>query len=496
MTSVVVTKKNETHVRVAAEPSILAELSDLFTFEVPDAKFSPKYKEGHWDGKIKLFHAFSGELPLGLISKVYDYCKENGYEFVNNCDIIRDDVSEEAWSEFIDSMTFCCNGEPIAVREYQVDSTRKALQRGRAILLSPTGSGKSLMLYVLLRWHQQHDRKQLIIVPNQSLVEQLYKDFEDYATNDTWSAEETCVKIYSGQERDFSKNVTIATWQTLITLPKTFFHQFDVVYDDECHLAKAKSITEIMNNCINAGFRVGTTGTMDGTKINELVLEGLFGPVIHVTTTKKLMDADQLADLTIKGIVLQYSDEERKFVANRMKQYKEEAAYLVAHASRNQFICNLALSTKGNTLLLFQFVEKHGKVLYELIQAKGEADRKVFFVHGGVNVDEREDIRRIAESETDAIIVASVGVFSTGVNLPNLRNIIFAAPTKSRIRNLQSIGRGLRRTSEKTACTLYDIGDDLSWKSRQNYALLHFIERITLYAKEGFEYVLTPVELL
>jgi superfamily II DNA or RNA helicase len=498
MSQVTVTKKNESIVRVHAEPSILQELSDLFEFEVPGAKFSPKFKSGYWNGKIRLFSMLSGELPLGLLSKVYAYCKENRYEFEDKCELVREDITEEVWDEFIDHLSFCSKGEPIAAHDYQIDATYKALIRGRSILLSPTGSGKSLMIYMMLRWHEIQERKQLIIVPSIQLVEQMYNDFADYATEDTWDVSKSCAKIYGGKEKNFKKNLTIATWQTLITMPKEFFEQFDVVYGDEVHGAKAKSLTDILNWCVNAGFRVGTTGTLDGTKINTLVLEGLFGPVVNVTTTKKLMDEDTLADLTVKGLVFQYPDEQCKYVANHAKKYQEEVAFIISHAHRNEFITDLALSREGNTLVLFQFVEKHGQVLYDIIKEKLEHDttkRKVFFVHGGVGGEEREDIRAIVGNETDAIIVASFGTMSQGVNIPTLQNIIVASSTKSRIRILQSIGRGLRRTDEKTTCTVYDLGDDLSWKSRQNYSLLHFIERIKTYAEENFTYVVRPVEL-
>lgn len=497
MTQVTVTKKTESFVRINTEPSIHQELSDLFTFEAVGAKFSPKFKSGFWDGKIKIYHMLSGELPLGLLSKVYAYCKESGYEFDDQCELVRDDISIDDWNAYIDTLTFCSRGEPIAVHEYQVESTHRALTRGRSIILSPTGSGKSLMIYILIRWHQLQERKQLIIVPSIQLVEQMYNDFDDYATEDTWSAEKSCVKIYGGKEKVFDKNVTIATWQTLSTMPKTFFEQFDVVYGDECHGAKAKSLTDILNSCINAGFRVGTTGTLDGTKVHKLVLEGLFGPVISATTTKKLMDDDTLAQLTVKGLIFQYPDAQRKYVANHAKKYTEEVSFIITHEHRNQYIAELATSRNGNTLLLFQFVEKHGKVLYDIIKEKLlHETRKVFFIHGGIGGEDREDIRAIVGEETDAIIVASYSTMSQGVNIPTLSNIILASSSKSRIRVLQSIGRGLRRTEDKNTCTVYDLGDDLSWKSRQNYALLHFIERIKLYAQENFEYSVTTIPFM
>jgi superfamily II DNA or RNA helicase len=196
-------------------------------------------------------------------------------------------------------------------------------------------------------------------------------------------------------------------------LPKQFFDKFDVVFGDECHQFKAKSLTSILNKCVNTPYRIGTTGTLDGTNTHKLVLEGLFGPVYKVTTTKKLIDNKQLANLKIYNIILEYPDEVRKVAKG--KDYQAEMDFIVQYAPRNKFIKNLALKQTTNTLVLFQYVEKHGKVLYEMIDAEAK-ERKIFFVYGGTDTDQREEIRRITEKETNAIIVASYGTFSTGIH--------------------------------------------------------------------------------
>jgi superfamily II DNA or RNA helicase len=244
---------------------------------------------------------------------------------------------------------------------------------------------------------------------------------------------------------------------------------------------------------VNAHHRFGTTGTLDGSKTHKLVLEGLFNPVYKVTTTKKLMDNQQLAELKIYNIILEYPDDVRKAVKDH--SYQEEMDFIVQHERRNRFIRNLALDQKGNTLVLFQFVEKHGNILYDMIAGKADANRMIKFVYGGTETEQREQVRQLTETASDAIIVASFGTFSTGINIRNLHNIIFASPSKSRIRNLQSIGRGLRTSESKTSCNLYDIADDLSWKSRKNYTLLHMIERIRIYNEESFDYNLVKVQL-
>ena len=205
------------------------------------------------------------------------------------------------------------------------------------------------------------------------------------------------------------------------------------------------------------------------------------------------MDNKQLANLKIVCCSLNYKDEERKDM--KKKTYQEEIDWLVTNPERNEIIKNLTIAQEGNTLVLFQFVEKHGKVLYPLIEKAVDKDRKVFFVYGGTDTEVREEIRAITEGQNDAIIIASYGTFSTGINIRNLHNIVFASPSKSRIRNLQSIGRGLRRGNKKVVCNLFDIGDDLSWKSHKNYTLNHLIERIKLYNEEGFDYRLKKIDV-
>jgi superfamily II DNA or RNA helicase len=350
---------------------------------------------------------------------------------------------------------------------------------------------------MIMRWHMEKGRKQLIIVPTTSLVEQMTSDFADYGFD-----VKNIHKIYSGQEKVYDSNIIISTWQSMYLMPAEFFSQFDVIFGDEAHLFKAKSLVSILEKCVSTPYRIGTTGTLDGSLTNKMVLEGLFGVVMPVTTTKKLMDANQLSKLKINVVLLKYPEAVRKAFRDvdpntrkiSKKKYPDEMEFLTSHEQRNRFLCNLTLDQTTNTLLLFTYVEKHGKILHEMIKAKA-GDRRVFFVHGKVGTATREEIRAITEKETNAIIVASSGVFSTGVNIRNLHNIILASPTKSRIRNLQSIGRGLRLGDDKERCTLFDIGDDLSWKTRQNHTLLHLAQRITIYNEEGFSYRIITVPL-
>jgi superfamily II DNA or RNA helicase len=317
----------------------------------------------------------------------------------------------------------------------------------------------------------------------------MYTDFKSYG----WNVENNCHRLYSGHSNITDKKVLISTWQSLFRLPKEYFDQFGVVFGDEAHFFKAKSLTEIMTKLVDCKYRIGLTGTLDGALTHKLVLEGLFGAVNKVTSTKKLMDKKQLSNLAVRCLILKHTEENSKIVSKG--KYQDEIDYLVSSKSRQAFIRNLSIKLKGNTLVLFQLVEKHGKNLYEIIKEKAGDNRKVFYIFGGVEADERESIRGIVEKESNAIIVASYGTFSTGINIKNLHNIVFASPSKSRIRNLQSIGRGLRLGDNKINAALYDIADDLTYKSKENFTLKHFQERINIYTEEEFDYEIHSIEL-
>lgn len=489
---ITVKKKNEVHLLVDTDPGIAQELSDYFTFEVPGAKFMPLYKSRMWDGKVRLFNIYNKTLYVGLLPYLREFCKTLEYKLEEKITDIGDPVSIKYVENLTKELNLKSNGKDIEVRDYQADGIREAVNRGRVLLLSPTASGKSLIIYSLVRYHQRLGRKQLIIVPTTSLVEQMYGDFADYASDNEWSVSENCHRIYGGKEKSNEFPVTISTWQSIYKFPKSWFEKFDVVYGDEAHQFKAKSLTTILDKCENTPYRIGTTGTLDGTKTHKLVLEGIFGSVFKVTTTKKLMDTKQVANLKIIGLVLDYSEQEKKLVKDFT--YQEEMDWLVSNPKRNEIIKNVSITQEGNTLVLFQYVEKHGKILHEMIQKSVKDNRKVFFVYGGTDTEQREEIRALTEKENDAIIIASYGTFSTGINIRNLHNVVFASPSKSRIRNLQSIGRGLRKGDNKTTCNLFDIGDDLSYKSKKNYTLQHMIERIKIYSEEKFDYKLVRID--
>ena len=485
VTDIIIKKKNEVYVTVKAEPHINQELSDLFTFDVPGAKFMPQYRSKYWDGKIRLYSPATGEIYGGLVDKIVSWAKKSEYslEFENNQFYgapfeENEIISREGVKDY---MTRISKHKP---RNYQIDAVYDALRYNRKLLISPTASGKSLMIYAVVRYYAEKNKKILLVVPTTSLVEQMFKDFQDYG----WDAENYCHRIYAGKEKTNENPVTITTWQSIYKLKRPFFKDFEVVIGDEAHLFKSKSLISIMTKMDAAKYRFGFTGTLDGTQTHKWVLEGLFGPSYKVTQTRELIDKGHLSKLQIHILILKHKPQ-------KFEVYEEELQHIITHQKRNNFIKNLVLDLKGNTLVLFSRVETHGQPLYELINNSIQNDRKVFYVHGGVDAEERERIREITETEKNAIIVASYGTFSTGINIKNLHNVIFASPSKSRIRNLQSIGRVLRKGDSKTQAVLYDIADDITHLSRRNYTLNHLIERIKIYNEEKFNYEIVQIDL-
>ena len=485
MTNVIIQKSNEVFLKIKAEPHIEYELRDHFTFEVEGAKFMPQYRKRNWNGEIHLFDLRSKKIYVGLLDKIVSFCERHGYtyKFEDNDYYgppfeINSSISIEGVKDYIRSIT------KIKPRDYQIEGVCDCLKHNRRLLVSPTASGKSLMIYSLVRYYVHKGMKILLVVPTTSLVEQMYKDFIEYG----WDAKNHCHRIYSGREVTNTNEVTITTWQSVFRMEKSFFKDYDVIIGDEAHLFKSKSLVNIMTKLEHAKYRFGFTGTLDGTQTHKWVLEGLFGPSYKVTKTEKLMREGHLSQLDIQCLVL-------KHPPKKFETYEDELQYLISHEQRNNFITNLALDLKGNTLILYSRVETHGAILYEKINNIKHTDSKVFFVHGGVDAEQRESIREITENEKNAIIVASYGTFSTGINIKRLHNVIFAIPSKSRVRNLQSIGRVLRKGKDKVKAILYDIGDDCTYNSRKNYTLNHLIERIKIYNEENFNYEIITIQI-
>jgi len=464
-----VSKIDEVFLKVHCDDGLARDLFDFFSFTVPNAKFMPSYRNKFWDGKVRLFSIKTNKIYIGLLPYIDEFCKERGFEFEGVEDILGVKERQPELDEFVKGLDL-----PFEPRGYQLEALKSSVQYGRQLLLSPTASGKSLIIYMLARYY---NKKTIIIVPTTSLVEQMTKDFIDYGYK------EPICKIYHGQEV-FDAPITVTTWQSFAKAPKEVLQSFDVVVGDEAHLFKATTLKGILEKMKTTAIRIGTTGTLDGTEVHRLQLEGLFGPVKKVVSSAELIEDGTIAKIDIQTIILRHTKQKKM-------SYQDEMDYLVSHQGRNQFIVNLVRSLKGNTLVLFQYVEKHGAKLFDRM-SNTDMGGNLHYVYGGTDTEDRESVREIVEKNKQDTILASYGTFSTGVNIKKIDNVVFASPSKSRIRNLQSIGRGLRKTEGKDSMRLFDIADDLQC---ENHTLNHLKERINIYNEESFPYTIQQFDL-
>lgn len=503
MADIVVSPCNEVYDQLKCEESIKQELFEYFSFKVPNWEHMKRKnkKLKYWKGDIHLFSKYTGRMYKGLRERLEQFAQDHSYEMVYSSPQADQEFSAFEASNFIKNLNL--SRTP---REYQFKAFLKAVRKKRLLVLSPTASGKSLIIYMLIRyflkispWYHGDGgwsgkksfgpTKILLIVPTINLVHQMFSDFQEYG----WQDIENFVHlIYEGQEKTSNKQIHISTWQSIYAEEKSFWN-YDIIMVDEAHTAKAKSIKTIMEASTHTQFRYGFTGTLDDSLCHRLILEGLFGAVYQATTTRKLMDDNHVSQLKIKTILLKYSLDVCK-MGSKMS-YDEEMDFLVQHEGRNKFLKNLTLSLPQNTLLLYRYVDKHGKILFNDLQH--QTNRPVYLIYGGTDGEDREKIRKIISTtpEQNAILVGSYGTVSTGIDIPPLHNILFGSPYKSRIRVLQSIGRGLRLAENKHEMIVFDIADDLSYKGKQNYTLEHFIERIRIYNEEDFKYKNYVVEL-
>lgn len=478
-------KVDEVYLKVDADNGIKRELNEEFSFLIDNYRFHPKVRAKAWDGRIRLFDLRTSTIYAGLLEKVVEFCKSRDYDVSWDYATMSDtEFSLAEAKEFLDEVVKHAKID-LDVRDYQLETFVHCIRKNRALFLSPTSSGKSFMIYLIVKFYlEMLELPTLLVVDSTAAVRQMIEDFESFGQDI-----DTMHGIMGGVEKKTKHPIVVSTWQSLLKMPKEWFSRFGVLVCDEAHHYKAAAMTTIVERVSNARFRFGFTGTLDGIPTNKMVLEGLFGTVKQIVTTKQLQDAGYIAGLNIRCIVLQYPDATKKLM--KKAEYPKEVDFLVGHAGRNRFIKNLALSLKGNTLIFFNYVEKHGQVLYDLLDSDPKsAGRNLYLIHGGVDGEIRNDIRKELEAIDGCIACVSYGTFQTAISIKNIHNMIFAFPSKSRIRNLQSIGRGLRKgdnvTIFKDEVTLFDIADNLIVGSWKNHTIKHFGERLKIYSEEGF----------
>lgn len=490
-----VEKISESFLKVMGDFSVEQDLKAYFTYKAANYRYHPKFKAGLWNGDVSLYNIKTKLLPVGLYNRLVTFCKESDIELVERETSrlpVRDinDVTIEDIQEYVDllDVTLPNNSK---VRDYQLDAIHRAIRNKKITLISPTSSGKSVILYCIIRYilDENPHAKIILMVPTVQLVNQMYSDFQEYSVNNEFNVAKYTQKLFSGQAKELTKNILITTWQSLKNVVKDpvaggkIMADYTAVIGDEAHTNKSTEIQALLEKCKSASYRIGTTGTLDNEKVHQLLIEGMLGPVYQVITTKELIDTNQVSGLDIKMISLKYPEEFGQSLKKSKATYADEVDFLIGLNKRNEFIAKISCAAKGTTLVLVNHREAHAKPLFELIKTK--TDKPVYYVAGDVTPEKREAIRKIANME-DCIIVATFATLSTGVNIPNLRNVVFGSPSKSPVRVLQSIGRGLRLAEGKDKMTLIDIIDDIRFKSRENFAYQHALERITIYRKEKF----------
>jgi superfamily II DNA or RNA helicase len=482
MSTILFSWRNCSSCIIVADQSIIRELYENFRFRVEGYRFTPKFKAGIWDGYINLISQ-RGICPVGLVPDVMKYAISVGYPVK---------VSEE-FREFKAKLVFDAVALqlPFELRDYQLAAIDRALEKKRQIMLLATSAGKSVVMYALAR---TIPGKTLIIVPNISLISQIESDFNNYSVNNGFSVKENCHFIFAGKEKSANTQITVSTWQSIVNIKDNdFFEQFDSVICDEVHLASSKSIVSIMDRCTNAFYRIGVSGTLDGTKTNEMSLTANFGPVHRVVTAKQLMDAGHVTKAVVKPIVLVYPEAKCKPI--RGLPYDDELSVVVQSTRRNKFLSGFADSLQGNSLFLFRFVDKHAEVVKKLIE-ESDTKKQVHIITADTKKDVREQLRNIVETTDDNIIISTYALFSTGVSINNLHHVVFASPTASSVKVLQSIGRSLRKHESKAIATIWDIVDDFRGDFKtKNYLLKHFEERLESYLSEQFEIKVKEIKL-
>ncbi|MCK5019999.1 MAG: DEAD/DEAH box helicase family protein [Candidatus Peribacteraceae bacterium] len=509
-------KINATHLQVICRfDSDYRSLSEFFRFK--DPTFSPN-PYSRWDGYVRLFNVDKHTLPVGLLSNLVLFCKEYGLSFhideamlpFSN-PISMPDVEE--WIEGLNLSREKDDGSYVKMEAYdfQIDALFYAMKYGRYTPLAATSGGKSLIIYMLIRLYEemgltQDNGKILIIVPSVSLVNQMFDNFIEYSQFNKWNTYINVHCIAEGASKFTSKPVIVSTWQAIQDEDKEYFLDFQAIVCDEVHLASAKKITRIVESSINAHSRVGMTGTLKNVNIHNLQVQGLFGPIQRIVTAKELQDDGRAARTDVTMVTLNYPEKDRHELAviKRIKPkkgepktnpYQKEIEYIISHKGRMKFLIEMAIGLKGNILMLFDRKDKHLHVVADLLR-KMETKKKIHVIIGEVDGDERDEIKRYTELNDGVIILATYGTMSTGESVNRLHYLIFAHPSKSIIRVLQSLGRLMRLHETKDVAKIIDIVDDLRQPGqRENYCIEHAVERFGFYREEQHKVKMKKITL-
>lgn len=491
MEKIIISKLNEVFLKIDSSRATTKELKEFFVCKAPNFMFHPMYKSGVWNGNLYYFNTVDHTLPIGLLPKLIKFCQQYGYEYEFN--FSRKDFGDTVTEEFMDKFyEYIFPPETnIFPRDYQQEATLAGLNSGRCVLELCTSSGKSVIIYSLIRYMLAKGIDVLLVVPTVSLVEQMYSDFQDYGWKDL---DKYVDKLYSGQKTS-DKKVLISTWQSIHKRDISFFSRFGALLCDETHTLTGLSLQDIAKKCINAKYRIGLTGTMPKEEANRMTIEGYLGPVSYVLKAKELMDRDIISQLQIKNLLMKYPNDLR--IAR--PSYQQEVHDILEYQERNKALEYIIdRSADGhNSLILLHRIE-HLRIVKEYLE-KNFPNHIIYDIFGDTLPQRREEIRKRIENEGNVILVSTFATMSTGVNIKKLHNIIFFASYKSMIKILQSIGRGLRKHDTKEFVTVWDCVDDLRYrqggKSIKNYCFKHWEQRKEYYLEQEFTFSDTSIEI-
>lgn len=495
-----IVKLNNSWLQLNGDENSLHSLYIYFTEYVDGYQFAPAYKEHRWDGKRHFLK--NCNLPYGLLHFCVEYCKTILGIEPELQDFGKEDFGRHLDENIDEILDDNLKNWEYSLRDYQEDSIKIALSKKRGIILSATGSGKSVILYSCIRTLLKEEKgKILLIVPNIGLVDQMYDDFKNYGWEEIDEyVERMHSKLPQKYKPTFKKKVLISTYDSLKLKKPHFFEDYEAVFIDECHKASTNSILKILEYCRNADVRIGVTGTLKDSRCEKFAVYSQIGPVLKITRSKELIDKGDLSNILISTIFLHYP----RYICNDVKEMikAEEWCYdfetkLIEETSDRMFILSEIINNmdeKDNTLILCTH-RNHQKLIVDYLK-RAYPNRDISMINGDTKANVREEVRTSTNQKDGAIIVASYQTYAVGVNINKLHNVILFHSSKSKIRILQSIGRGLRKHKTKDKVIIWDIVDDLRVPKKDGtYSLTHGItssikqykERHEQYMNEGFE---------
>jgi superfamily II DNA or RNA helicase len=484
MSSVKITIKDEVNCKIEGlEVGDRRALMKMFEFEKPGARYLPAVRLGRWNGKISYF-SLAGSTYVNLLDNIIPYIYDKHYDI--ELEDLREDrqpfdfnqVTEDSFSDTVWPKKHPNEGQPIMLRDYQVDIVNNFLANPQSVQEVATGAGKTLMTAALSKTIEPYGRS-LVIVPNKSLVIQTEADYINLGLD---------VGVYFGDRKDYKKTHTICTWQSLNNLFKSvkdedadpdvaefFINDVVCVIVDEVHMAKADVLKQLLTGIFShVPIRWGLTGTIPKEKMDQVSLLVSLGPVIGKLSASELQGKGVLANCHVNIVQLKDNAE--------FGNYQSELKHLLENKNRLDRIAELIqkVNETGNTLVLVDRVNAGNELVSRL--------KNAVFISGAVKINERkEEYDEVAISD-DKIIVATYGVAAVGINIPRIFNLVLIEPGKSFVRVIQSIGRGIRKAEDKDFVQIWDV------TSTCKFAKRHLTQRKAYYKEANYPFTLEKLD--